>query len=558
VSGTTGADVLLDVLRSEGVRHIFGNPGTTELPLMDALAGVDDIRYVLALQEASAAAMADAYAQATGRPSFLNLHTIVGLGNAAGNLANALANNSPIVVTAGQQDERHLAEDPFLSGDLVELARPLTKWAHEVRGPDELGAMLRRAFRDALAPPAGPVFLALRMDHLQRPAKAPPPRSLVDHGAVAGSLDQLVDRLCAVPAGQVALVLGGEVARSGAVEAVAELADALGATAFGAPLVGATTFPAGHPLSGGMLPLTRAEMQTALAPYRVVLALGADPFQAVLHTPEDPVAAGTVVLQLSADPLALGRTFPVQLGLTGDLRATVEALTPLVAARQDADAAAAAREAGARRHAQASERWHARADAGEDADPMDPAAAARAVMTALPPETPLVNEAPTAGAFARAFHAADLPGTYYFARGGGLGWAMPAACGVALARPDAGPVACVVGDGATMYSPQALWTAASLRLPVVFVVLDNRGYEILRDTLDGWQGRSARTGTYVALELDEPRLDFPALAAAMGVPARTARTVTEVRTAVTDALAAGGPHLLHLPIRAPQDAPRRA
>lgn len=553
---TTGADILIDVLRSEGVRHVFGNPGTTELPLMDALADADDISYVLALQEASAAAMADAYAQATGRPSFLNLHTIVGLGNAAGNLANALANNSPIVVTAGQQDERHLAEDPFLAGELVELARPLTKWAHEVRSPDELGPMLRRAFRDALAPPAGPVFLALRMDHLQRPAKAAPPRSPVDHRAAAGSLKQLADRLCAVPPGQVALVLGGEVARSGAVEAVVGLAEALGATAFAAPLVGSTTFPARHPLSGGMLPLTRAEMQQALEPYRVVLALGADPFQAILWTDADPVPARATLLQVSADPAALGRTFPVQLGLAGDLRATAEALTPLVAARQDATAVASARAAGEQRQAEVQERLHALADAGEAAVPMEPATAVRAVMAALPPETPLVNEAPTAGAFARAFHDASQPGTYWFGRGGGLGWAMPAACGVALARPGGGPVVCVVGDGATMYSPQALWTAASQRLPILFVVLDNRGYEILRDTLDSWQGRSAQTGRYIATELDSPRLDFGALAASMGVPATTAGTLAEIRAAVAGALAADGPHLLHLPIRAPQDAAR--
>src|SRR5947209_15311685 len=150
-------ELLLDVLRSEGVSHIFGNPGSTELPLMDALVDAGDLHYVLALQEATVVAMADGYAQATGRPAFCNLHTSAGLGNAIGNLTNARANATPLVVTAGQQDRRHLVADPLLSGDLVGLAAPVSKWAHEVRHADELGTVMRRAFHDAATAPTGPV-----------------------------------------------------------------------------------------------------------------------------------------------------------------------------------------------------------------------------------------------------------------------------------------------------------------------------------------------------------------------------------------------------------------
>nr|MDQ3294002.1 thiamine pyrophosphate-binding protein [Actinomycetota bacterium] len=177
----TGREVLLEVLRTEGVTHVFGNPGSTELPFVDALAAADDIHYVLALQEATAVGMADGYALATRRPAFLNLHTSAGLGNAIGNLTNARANGTPLVVTAGQQDERHLADDPLLSGPLTELAAPTAKWAHEVRSLGELGTMLRRAFADAAKAPAGPTFLSLRMDILERSGAssevAAPPRS---------------------------------------------------------------------------------------------------------------------------------------------------------------------------------------------------------------------------------------------------------------------------------------------------------------------------------------------------------------------------------------------
>src|SRR5213595_416955 len=171
-------DVFLDVLESEDVRHIFGNPGSTELPFIDALAGADDLHYVLCLQEASAVGMADGYAQATGRPAFLNLHTSAGLGNAIGNLTNARANGSPLVVTAGNADRRHLVADPLLSGDLVGLAGGVSKWGHEVRHSGELGTVLRRAFNDAANPPPGPVFVSIPQDVLDEEGEAPvPPKS---------------------------------------------------------------------------------------------------------------------------------------------------------------------------------------------------------------------------------------------------------------------------------------------------------------------------------------------------------------------------------------------
>src|SRR5947209_8105147 len=225
-------ELLLDVLRSEGVSHIFGNPGSTELPLMDALVDAGDLHYVLALQEATAVGMADGYAQATGRPAFLNLHTSAGLGNAIGNLTNAQANATPLVVTAGQQDRRHLERDPLLAGDLVGLAAPVSKWTHEIRGPRELGTYLRRAFNDAAAAPAGPVFLSIPVDVLEEPFDEPPPlRSMVSLEAVPARLDELAD--LAVEAGdRLALVLGDEVAAAGGVNAARELAEALGCAAF--------------------------------------------------------------------------------------------------------------------------------------------------------------------------------------------------------------------------------------------------------------------------------------------------------------------------------------
>ena len=257
-------DVLLEVLRTEGVRHVFGNPGSTELPLIDALADADDLRYVLALQEATVVGMADGYAQATGRPAFVNLHTSAGLGNAIGNLTNARSNRTPLVVTAGQQDYRHIVTDPLLSGPLVELASGTVKWGHEVRTSGELGTVLRRAFHDADHPPAGPVFVSLPMDQLDQDAGPAPSPSTVRMDTTAGGLEELADLLTTPSVGRVALVVGDAVAAAGAVSAAVALAEALGAPVHGAPLHGRGVFPPAHPLWKGMLPPTATAVSAAL------------------------------------------------------------------------------------------------------------------------------------------------------------------------------------------------------------------------------------------------------------------------------------------------------
>jgi glyoxylate carboligase len=203
-----GSDVVLDVLRTEGVGYVFGNPGTTELPLLTALACAPDIHYVLALQEATAVGMADGSAQVTGRPGVVNLHTVGGLANGIGNLANARATNVPMVVTAGQQDLRHLIGDPLLSGDLSALARPVAKWTHEARSRDEIATVLQRAFHDAVSPPAGPVFVSLPMNLLEEMGETEiPEQSTLDRSAVGGGLDRLADEILAVPPGRLAIIL---------------------------------------------------------------------------------------------------------------------------------------------------------------------------------------------------------------------------------------------------------------------------------------------------------------------------------------------------------------
>jgi benzoylformate decarboxylase len=538
-----GREALLEILRTEDVRHVFGNPGTTELPLIDALAeaGADGPSYVLALQEATAVGMADGYAQVTGRPAFVNLHTSAGLGNAVGNLTNAVANGTPLVVTAGQQDRRHLHHDPLLAGDLVGLAGAVSKWTHEVTTAGSLGVVLRRAFLDAAAPPAGPVFVSLPMDLLDEdsPDAAVPPRSVVDRRSVAGGLAELAGRLTG-GGGRVALVAGDEVAASGAVAALVAVAEHLGCPVHGSPLHSNVVFPTSHPQWAGPLPPQADGIAAVLSSYDTVLLVGGRAFMVYPWSAGPAVPPSVSLLHLSPDGGQPGRTWPVAWGGVGDPKASLEALLPLLAApaapavdRSAFDAALAG--------------FEERALGLYDTVPMAPAAAAHALLRSVPAETRVVDEAITTGTYVRGYHRVSTPGRYFFCRGGGLGWGMPAALGVSLGSGGE-PVLCVVGDGSAMYSPQALWTAAREGLPVVFAVVDNGQYLILKQALRGRGDAAAASGNFVGMDLGAPSVDFVSLARSMGVPATLVEKAADVGDAVRSAVAAGGPHLLHLPI----------
>ena len=547
---TRGRDVLLEVLASEGVRYVFGNPGTTELPFLDALAGAPDLEYLLALHESVAVGMADGYAQVTRRPAFVNLHTAPGLGNAVGTLANAKATATPLVVTAGQQDRRHLVSEPFLSGNLVEIAAPVAKWSHEVRAVRDLGTIMRRAFHDAASVPSGPVFVSLPMDLLDEATGDPvPPPTPIRGRTVPANLHELATLILEVPLGQLAVVAGDEVARSEGVGALVEVAEAAGASVFGPPLHSNLVFPTAHPLWGGALPTDAPAIRETLARFRCILLIGGRGFMTFPYQPGPVVPPGLTLLHLSPDPSHLGRTYPASLALVGDPKATLEALAPVVRAGV---AAAAAREhlAAAGREADARLREvEARMLAASSVMPPSPEVASHAVLRALPPETIVVEESPTADAHVRAFHRVTRPDRFFYSRGGGLGWGMAAALGVSLGL-EREPVVCIVGDGSALYSPQALWSAARLGLPVVFVLFNNGQYQILKRFLRARGDQAERTGRYVGLDLADPAVDFASLAGSLGVGATRAAGAAEIGDAVRAALERGGPHVVEVPLAA--------
>ena len=554
---TTGREVLIEVLRTEGVTHVFGNPGTTELPLIDALASVGDITYVLALQEATAVAMADGYAAVSGKPAFLNLHTSAGLGNAIGNLTNAMANRSPIVVTAGQQDYRHIVTEPLLAGDLVGLATAVSSSAVEVRTLGEMGTVLRRAFLEAAIAPRGPVFVSLPMDIVDADGDGDgdgdevdvPAPSSIDRATVAGGLEELAEALAATSPDRLAIVAGDEVGSYGAIASLVAVAEALGARVHGPPLASGVGFPTSHPLWQGNLPAAAAAMRPVLERYERVFAIGGTPFLTYPYTPGPSVPPSVELFHLSPAAGDVGRTYAVRLGLVGDPRATLDALLPLVTKCADSAAASDALDVARVARADAIEKFASAARDRYEGSPVQPIAAAHAIVSSAPAGTPVVDESITMTGHVRGFARAEAHGDYLFCKGGGLGWGMPASLGVSLARGGA-PVLCVIGDGSAMYSPQALWTAAHERLPVVFAVANNRQYLILKNALRQRDGAASRGDRFLGMDVVDPAIDFVALATSMGVAATRVSTADEAADAVRAAFASGAPHLVEVPVAA--------
>ena len=547
-----GAQVLLEVLESEGVKYIFGNPGTTELPLIDALLRPTPIQYVLALQEASVVAMADGYAQAAGRPGFVNLHTAGGLGHGMGNLLNAQVSGTPLVVTAGQQDSRHMLMDPLLFGDLVSIAAPAVKWAREVTEADHLPLLVRRAFHDCSAAPSGPVFLSLPMNMMEDMTTVGiAERSAIDTRATAGSLDPLAERLASFAPGRLAVIAGDEISSSGAAAQAVALADALGAPVFGSSWPAHLPFPTAHPLWHGNLPTGATDIAAQLAPFDGVFALGGKSLITILYTEGSALPAGCRLFQLSSDVRDLGRSYTTELSVQGDIRASLDALLPLLRRRLP-DGWAAQVGATVAAHGRQRETRHAALEEQANREAVWPATtplvAARAVLHAVGPGVSIVDEAVATSAHLRALLRDKTVRHYAFLRGGALGWGLPAAAGYSLGIGRE-PVVCLVGDGAAMYSPQALWTLAHERLPVTIVVMNNREYNILKTFMKGQAHYlSASSNRFIAMDLVDPAVDYLALAASMGVEARRVERAGDIAEAVAAGIASGRPNLIEVPI----------
>jgi len=537
---------LIEILRAAGVGYLFGNPGTTELPFLDALDG-SGLTYVVALQEATAAAAADGYAQASGRLGVVNLHVAPGLANALSIVHNASRAKTPLLVTAGQQDTRLLLDAPILAGDMVKMTDGLTKWSYELRNAAEAPSALRRAIHLALSPPTGPVFLSLPMDLMTEPCD--------DTGAAPGPVaarpapePEAIARAAALFAAAKApvIVAGDGVARAGAQAELVALAETIGAAVHGEPIHRRLSFPGDHPLWRGGLYPTATAVAKALERFDAVLIAGANVFTWLFHAPGSPFGANQRVVQIDDDPREISRSYPVTLGIVAALRAALSDLHEAVAKRQDDSARAAARERTAtlaRARDEHARRVAATADAAASRVPIAPEYLMRTLATLLPPDALIVDESASSLAHVLRHLPFGAGSDFFGSKTGTLGWAMGAALGVQLAHPRRKVVA-TIGDGSVMYAPQALWTAAHRNLPVTYVVANNASYAILKSGMLTFGLPAAKRGVFPGMDLVDPEIDYLALARSMGVLAVRVDKPGGLRDVLARALAHEGPALV--------------
>ena len=548
-----GRRVLMDSFVAHGVRHIFGNPGTTETPLLDSLPAYPQIDYIMALHEGVAVSAASFYAQAARRPVVANLHVAPGLGNGIGSLFGALKAGSPVVVTAGQQDTRMRLTQPILSHDLVAMAAPVTKWSVQIERADEIAPILRRVFKVATDAPQGPVFVALPIDVLEQETSMEVPAA-----------DKLWRKTQPDPAGIEALaalllksqnpviVAGDDVARSGAAEALVALTEAIGAPVWFEGLRHHAPFPTAHPSYRASLPGDAAQVRKALGEADLVLLLGGPFFEDVWFTPGGHIPKGAAVAQIEEAPERLAFNNRLDAGIVGDLAASFDALVSTLGSRAPHEYKAAAERRNADLadlRAREKEAYRARLEKSWNREPTSMPRVTAELRRGLPDNVVIVDESITASLdLARAFDYRGF-GDYFGGRGGGIGQGLAGAIGVKVAMPDR-VVVTISGDGSAMYSIQSLWTAAHHRLAIVFVILANREYRILKHNTDVWR-QNFQPGTqhpYQQMDLTGPEFDFVHLAAGMGVEAVRIEKADDIAPELAKAVAANRPYLVEIAI----------
>ena len=522
----TVREATFELLRAHGMTTIFGNPGSTELPMLADFPG--DFTFVLGLQELAVVGIADGYAQATGRPTHVNLHTAPGVGNAVGGIFNAQANKSPLVITAGQQVRAQIMIEANLTNrDAVLGPQPYVKWAHEPPRAQDVPGALARAIMHATLPPRGPAFVSIPMDDWGAEADedrtANATRRIVSGRAAPdpAAIAQLAAALEA--ARNPVLVAGPDVDPSGGWEAAIALAEKQRLPVWASPVTGGNRlgFPESHPQFIGILPPAIGLLSETLKGHDLILVAGSSVFPYYPYIPGRLLPEGATLTAITSDAAEAARA-PMGDAIVGDVGLALQQLVELVgeSARP------------------VPEPRPALGDPPE-ADPISGSQAMAALADAWPEDGIAVLEAPSSTMAMRNRLRLSRPGSYYFGASGGLGFGISAAVGVQLAERSR-PVVCVLGEGSAQYGITALWTAVAYKLPVTFLVLRNEEYMILK-------AFAALENVSGAPGLDLPGLDTAAVARGYGMDAADVTGREELTEALREAIAADdGPRLVQV------------
>ena len=518
-----------DLLRSLGLTTVFGNPGSTEQPFLKNFP--DDFDYILALQEASAVAMADGFAQATGKPALVNLHTNAGTGNGMGNIMTAFQNKTPLIITAGQQTREMIVCDPLLTNrDETALPKPYVKWAYEPKRAEDVPRAIMRAYALALQPPAGPVFVSIPLDDWDKTALGTADIRTVSSrvGPDPDRVKEFAKRISA--AKKPALVYGAEVEKSGGWDAGIALAEKLHAPVFRAPAAERACFPETHALFQGELVSAMGPLSQRLEGYDLIVVIGAPVFRYYPYVPGPVVPAGASLLQVTADPTDAGSAL-VGDSLLSDAKLALQALLDLV---EDGSA-----------RPLPPVRQVSKALPEVPGFPLTANEAYAALSEVRPEGAIVVQETPSNYNEFLHWWPSNAPGEYYTYASGGLGHNAPSSVGVALAQRKLAtnrPVITVIGDGSLQYSVQSLASAAQHKLKIIYIVPCNGEYAILKEFAE-----LEKTPNVPALDL--PFLDINSLAKGYGCFTATASTKEEIQAVFKTALLADGPTVITIPIK---------
>ena len=546
----TGRDAFLRVLSDEGVVKMFGNPGTTELPIMHALSSAPEMGYVLALQEAVVIAMADGYARASGKLVSCNVHVAPGLGNAIGSIYTSMMSGTPMIVTAGQQEQGHGLTEPLLYAPLVPIATPVVKWATEVSRIEDLPRILRRAAKIATTAPTGPVFISLPGDILNDEAAIDMSSVTRVDTAVRPSeaaLEQLARRLLA--AKKPVILAGHEIATSDAFAEAAELAEVLGAPVLQQTVAWGAHFPSEHPCYLGALNRDQKYVRGVLSAYDLMCCVGSDVLKMSVWSETEPLPETTAVAMIGLRDWEMGKNFAAEIALRADVKETLKALIPILkklggpalAERAKASLAEiAARNWSAQRAAR-----KARLASPGDTKPLPAEWVMMRMTEMLPKDAIIVEEGLTSTATLMHYFPFRDKNSFFGNVSGGIGWGIAAAVGVQIAEPKRKVVA-VIGDGSAMYSIQSLWTAANKKLPMIFVIANNEGYQILKNRLKLFHGND----TPIGMDFNDPPMDIAGIARGFGVTAERVDTAAGFEAALDKALAKqDGPMLIEVMVK---------
>ena len=539
----TGRRAFLQLLVDEGVTHLFGNPGTTELPIMEVVPDFPRLKFVLGLQESAVMAMADGFCRASGRLAAANVHVMPGLGNAMGALYNAKFSGSPVILTAGQQEQGHGLLEPLLYEPLVPVAQPLVKWAVDVTRAADLPRILHRAAKIALTPPTGPVFLSLPGDVLDEEVDVDMGRAVRIHTETQPSNEALrkVAELL-LGARRPVIIAGQELAQRDAFAEASELAELLGAAVYQSSVPYSAQFPTAHPTFMGALTRQQKQVRAALEPHDLLLCLGADLLRMSVYSPLEPLPENLPVIHISERAHELGKNYRTDLAVQADVKQTLLSLLPLLREKSDRSAASG------RLNDLKTKNWSAQRDKARidallaaETSPIDPAYLMLRFTESLPRDSVVVDEGLVSTYSLPKFLSLRGPRDYYGLASGGLGFAVPGAVGISMALPGR-PIAVMVGDGSAMYGIQGLWTAAHERLPITYIVANNRGYRIIKERLVSFR----KTDRFTGMDLRNPDIDFVSLAGSFGLAARRVTDPQDIAPALREAFASGAPNLVDI------------